>query len=122
MFIKAPMQQEQIELVVTPVAGTHAGAGSTQILLYLFDAGIERDVSYEILTRLYGLTQTEAKLVQLLIRGLTLDEAAQDLEISVNTARTHLKHIFHKTGINRQTELVHRIETGPAGLLLDLTS
>ncbi|MFT4561693.1 MAG: hypothetical protein ACI9BW_001435, partial [Gammaproteobacteria bacterium] len=30
----------------------------------------------------------------------------------------HLKHVFHKTGINRQAELVHRIETGPAGLLV----
>jgi hypothetical protein len=36
----------------------------------------------------------------------------------VNTARTHLKHVFHKTGINRQTELIHRIGCGPALLLV----
>ena len=57
--------------------------------------------------------------MQLLVGGATLDDAAQRLEISVNTARTHLKHVFHKTGINRQAELVHRIETGPAGLMID---
>ena len=76
-------------------------------------------VSHDILMRLYGLTKTEAKLVQLLVGGSTLDSAAQTLDISVNTARTHLKHVFHKTGINRQAELVHRIETGPAALLVN---
>jgi DNA-binding CsgD family transcriptional regulator len=54
--------------------------------------------------------------------GMTLDEAAEELEISVNTARTHLKHVFHKTGINRQTELIHRIESGPAALIVNFES
>jgi DNA-binding CsgD family transcriptional regulator len=75
-------------------------------------------VSHDVLTRLYGLTRTEAKLVQLLVAGLTLDEAATDLNVSVNTAHTHLKLVFHKTGVNRQAQLVHRIETCPARLLV----
>lgn len=115
MFIKTPMLTDQIEVIATPCPD---GANDNTIVLYLFDASLERQVSHEILMRLYGLTKTEAKLVQLLVGSLTLDAAAQTLDISVNTARTHLKHVFHKTGINRQAELVHRIETGPAGLLV----
>jgi PAS domain S-box-containing protein len=119
MFIKAPMIRDQVEVIATPVASSQRDGESPCVILYLFDASLERHVSHDVLTRLYGLTQTEGKLVQLLVGGSTLDDAAQRLEISVNTARTHLKHVFHKTGVNRQAELVHRIETGPAGLMIN---
>ncbi|MGR8948362.1 MAG: response regulator [Gammaproteobacteria bacterium] len=115
IFIKSPQQSDQIEAIATPSINDE---GEVIVVLYLFDSTLERVVSHDILMRLYGLTKTEAKLVQLLVGGSMLDAAAQSLEISVNTARTHLKHVFHKTGINRQAELVHRIETGPAALLV----
>ena len=118
MFIKAPLIRDQVEVIATPVASGRRSDEGACVILYLFDASLERRVSHDVLTRLYGLTQTEGRLVQFLVGGLTLDDAATRLEISVNTARTHLKHVFHKTGINRQAELVHRIETGPAGLLV----
>ena len=116
IFIKSPLQSDQIEAIATPSINDE---GDVVVVLYLFDSTLDRVVSHDILMRLYGLTKTEAKLVQLLVGGSTLDSAAQTLDISVNTARTHLKHVFHKTGINRQAELVHRIETGPAALLVN---
>jgi DNA-binding CsgD family transcriptional regulator/PAS domain-containing protein len=119
MFIKAPIIRDQVEVIATPVAYGRRVDERPCVILYLFDGSLERRVSHDVLTRLYGLNRTEAKLLQLLVSGLTLDEAATDLDISVNTARTHLKHVFHKTGVNRQAELVHRIETGPAGLLVN---
>jgi DNA-binding NarL/FixJ family response regulator len=119
MFIKAPMIRDQVEVIATPVASSLRSDEAACVILYLFDASVERHVSHDVPTRLYGLTQTEGKIVQLLVGGSTLDTAAKQLEISINTARTHLKHVFHKTGINRQAELVHRIETGPAGLLVN---
>ena len=122
MFIKAPMIRDQVEVIATPVSSGNRFDEESCVILYLFDASLDRQVSHDVLTRLYGLTQTEGKLVQLLVGGSTLDDAAKHLEISVNTARTHLKHVFHKTGINRQAELVHRIETGPAGLLINFNN
>ena len=119
MFIKAPMIRDQVEVIATPVPSGRRFDEESCVILYLFDASLDCQVSHDVLTRLYGLTQTEGKLVQLLVGGSTLDAAAKHLEISINTARTHLKHVFHKTGINRQAELVHRIETGPAGLLIN---
>lgn len=121
MFVRAPMAGEHTEILVVPVA-SHGGADLPQALVYLFDSGSQRQVSFDILTGLYGLTHTEAKLVQFMTNGMTLDEAGEELQISVNTARTHLKHIFHKTGINRQTELIHRIESGPAALIVNFDS
>lgn len=118
MFVRAPLSREHVELIVAPVPGASSDEQHQRALVYLFDANSPRQVSHDILTGLYGLTQTEAKLVQLMSNGMTLDEAATELEISVNTARTHLKHVFHKTGINRQAELIHRIGCGPASLLI----
>ncbi len=45
----------------------------------------------------------------LLANGLTLDEASEELDISRNTARAHLRSIFSKTGVTRQTVLVRLI-------------
>ena len=124
MFIKAPSIRDQVEIIATPVSvgPEKRSEEESHVILYLFDASLDRQVSRDVLTRLYGLTQTEARLVQLLVGGSTLDGAAEILEISVNTARTHLKHVFQKTGINRQAELVHRIETGPAGLIINFNN
>lgn len=62
--------------------------------------------SHEVVRRLFGLTRMEASLALLLAEGLTLDEAAEQLNVMRNTARTHLRSIFCKTGVTRQTMLV----------------
>ncbi len=116
MFVRSPLSRESVELIVAPVPDNGAAVADASVLIYVFDGKGSRPVAFDVLTGLYGLTHTEAKLTQFMINGMTLDEAAEELEISVNTARTHLKHIFHKTGINRQSELVHHIVSGPASL------
>ncbi|MDR3419343.1 MAG: helix-turn-helix transcriptional regulator [Nevskia sp.] len=62
--------------------------------------------SQELVRRLFGLTRMEASLALLLADGLTLDEAAEKMDVRRNTARTHLRSIFCKTGVTRQTMLV----------------
>src|SRR5262245_58539705 len=54
----------------------------------------------------FGLTPAEARLALHLVTGQTLRSAAAKLSISYETARTHLKNIFKKTGTCRQTQLV----------------
>ncbi|MFT7526732.1 MAG: DNA-binding CsgD family transcriptional regulator [Arenicella sp.] len=54
----------------------------------------------------FGVTPAEAKLIPLLVEGLTLTAAAKALGVSRNTARAQLSSIFVKTGVNRQTQLV----------------
>ncbi|NKF21991.1 helix-turn-helix transcriptional regulator [Solimonas sp. C16B3] len=62
--------------------------------------------SQELVRRLFGLTRMEAQLALLLTEGFTLDEAAEKMNVRRNTARTHLRSIFCKTGVTRQTMLV----------------
>jgi DNA-binding CsgD family transcriptional regulator len=68
----------------------------------------------EMLGALFGLTPAERRLASLLIQGASLREAAAQLQISLHTARTHLKVIFHKTGTNRQSRLMFRLLSATA--------
>lgn len=54
----------------------------------------------------FGLTQSEITFCRRLLLGETIAEAAERLGITLGTARTRLKAIFHKTGTSRQAELM----------------
>ena len=68
------------------------------------------------LQSLLGLTPSEAAIVSALTRGRSLDGIAGELHISLNTVRTHLKHIFQKTGQRSQLDLVRFVLTSVAEL------
>ena len=70
------------------------------------------------LVRLYGLTAAEASFTLDLLEGKGLSWAASQNGVSLNTARTHLKHVFEKTRTHRQAELVRLILRSPAFLRL----
>ena len=53
-----------------------------------------------------------ADLLQLLSMGMSLEEAAGSRDISMNTARSHIKSMFAKTGVSRQGELVRIMLAG----------
>jgi DNA-binding CsgD family transcriptional regulator/PAS domain-containing protein len=54
----------------------------------------------------FDLTPAEARVLEHLAGGATVAETAQDLGISLNTAKTHLARIFSKTGAARQADLI----------------
>lgn len=61
------------------------------------------------LRKAWGLTPAEARLALLLLEPVTLPEAAQRLGIGRETARSHLKALFAKTGTHGQAALVLRL-------------
>jgi DNA-binding CsgD family transcriptional regulator len=70
----------------------------------------------DCLRRLYGLTRCEARIAELLAKGLTMSAAAQRLNVGLNTVRTHLQRIYSKTDTHHQSGLVALLLTGPARL------
>ena len=59
-----------------------------------------------ILRTSFGLTIAEAKLASAIASGSSLEGVADELGITKQTSRNHLKSIFHKVGVHRQAELV----------------
>ncbi len=100
-----------LSLVIASVAPETAGCPEKREVATMFVCDPERKLHVDpgTLSRLYGLTKSEANLCLKLLDGESLETAADQLCISVETARTHVKRIFLKTGTNRQPQLVAMI-------------
>ena len=60
----------------------------------------------------FHLTPTETLIAMSIAKGMTLADIARSRGIAIGTARSHLKHVFRKTGTHRQAELVRAILSG----------
>jgi DNA-binding CsgD family transcriptional regulator len=89
------------------------------ILLFLFylytrlikkdlTAGIQKDVNigeYEKYTQ--HLSRRELDVIEAILAGnYSYKELSNILDISVNTVRTHIKHIYKTTGVSNMTALI----------------
>lgn len=96
-------------LIVQPL-GASARSDSklrrSAAVVFIRDADRNAELESGTLRQLFDLTPAEAAVARSLTTGLSLDEAAEVLNISRNTARAHLRSIFSKSGITRQTELM----------------
>jgi DNA-binding CsgD family transcriptional regulator len=63
----------------------------------------------ERLAELFGLLPSEARLALALSRGMTITEAADELGLTVETARNYSKKIYAKTGARGQPDLIRFI-------------
>ncbi|MDX1734302.1 MAG: helix-turn-helix transcriptional regulator [Halioglobus sp.] len=93
---------------VPPSPGAE-GRGIPSAALFISDPAQATDPGLQTVSRLFGLTTAEAKLALALANGQSLDEASAALSISRNTARSHLRSVFAKTGVSRQAGLVRLI-------------
>lgn len=76
------------------------------VAVFVRDAEGKAHPPVKLAQQLFQLTPAETSLAIQLANGLSLEEAAEMLNIRRNTARAHLRSIFSKTGVRRQTELV----------------
>ena len=106
--ISRPSGRGKLGIVVrsNPMNEWSEGKKWPAVTVFMRDPDRKAPGSVEILRKLYGFTPAEALLALQLVEGLTLDEAADQLNIRKNTARAHLRAIFAKTNVTRQTSLV----------------
>ena len=87
------------------------GQGSKQarFAVFITDPQAVQLPSTERLGELYGLTPAEAKVACEFAKGNSYRQVAQGLNISEDTVRAHVKHIYPKTRVNRQSDLVRLV-------------
>lgn len=112
MRVRRSSGKPDIGLVVRPSnsnSGDQNKRLNASIAVFLSTGAAENHeptVPSEVIQKLFGLTPKEATLALRLAAGESLQEAAEELKISPNTARAHLRSIFAKTGVDRQAKLV----------------
>ena len=118
VVISRPSHKRGYEILVAPARqqmAFHPSRGAAAIL-FVRDPESHDLPDTGILRSLYLLTQAEAEIAVLLMNGEDLKTAMDLLRITRNTAKTHLSHIFQKTGTTRQAELIGFLLRGPAAL------
>ncbi|MBB6466189.1 DNA-binding CsgD family transcriptional regulator [Aminobacter lissarensis] len=60
----------------------------------------------KVLQALFDLTPSEARIASALADGRTIDAISQDFGIARETVRSHLRSIFAKSGVSKQSSLV----------------
>ena len=83
------------------------GAFAAMAAIFVQDPVVVPPFPGEAFAKLYGLTGGELRVLLAMAPGLGVKEAAEMLGISEATARTHVQHIYDKTGTSKQTELMH---------------
>ncbi len=119
MRVVAGAARPPYRVLLSPLAtidDSRSAGQSVQHVLMIYEPHGERLFPRRILRELYGLSDAEADLTLLLFQGESLDTASQHLHISVNTAKTHLHHVFVKCDVHSQGELLQLLSLGPRTL------
>lgn len=113
-----------LHCIVTPISPkmgfmVNASAGTDCVAVFLSKPeGLQ--LSPKRLVTLFKITPAEARIVAKLAALKTVEEASDDLGISVSTARSQLKSVFGKTGTRSQSELLMLLATGTLAQLNDV--
>ena len=78
----------------------------TSALVFMRVNEIVRRDDIRMLQQLFSFTFTEAQLAIGLAKGLCLKDIEAELNIRHNTARAHLRSMFVKADVSRQSQLV----------------
>lgn len=122
-IVKAIAQQEQarpramvlsrdpwLEMILVPADRTaHSAKSMPAVIAYVHGDSVLSADRCEQLAQMFSLLPSESRLALALARGMTMDEAAAHLGLTLQTARTYSKKVYAKMGARGQADLVRFI-------------
>jgi DNA-binding CsgD family transcriptional regulator len=119
MVLSRPVPRRPLNVLVAPltIAPTWFARGHSAAIVFVADPDNVPRTIQDQLRQLYRLTPAEAAVAMATARGAGLQAVADELKISLTTARTHLQHVFEKTETRRQAELVRVMAAGGISVL-----
>ena len=118
LAVPRPSRKNDYELVVktVPVDRYMEQRNTPHLTVFISDPATHVAISARTLITLYHLTPAEATLSILLADGKSLEDIAKASNITLNTARAHLRSVFQKTGVTQQSMLVSLVLKSLAAL------
>jgi DNA-binding CsgD family transcriptional regulator len=107
--IKARSGEQYVAHVLPLTAGARQRAGKTYTAaaaVFVQKAALETPSPPEVIARTYKLTPSELRVLLAVVEIGGAPDVAEALGISAETVKTHLGHVYEKTGTNRQADLV----------------
>jgi len=101
--------QRYVAHVLPLTAGARRRAGSTYdavAAVFVHEAALEAPSMPNALAKAYSLTAMELRVLLGIVQVGGGPSVAEELGISETTVRSHLRHVYQKTGTNRQADLV----------------
>jgi DNA-binding response OmpR family regulator/DNA-binding CsgD family transcriptional regulator len=95
-----------LHAVACPLGRGAAGPGEPVVGLFVTDPEWRPSDAAQAVAQLYGLSPAETRLALALVKGLRLDEIADEFGLSRNTVSYTLKNLFRKTETDRQADLI----------------
>jgi len=120
--ISRPSGKQPLQLLVAPLSDRQEilpGLKRAAAAVFVSDPEVEPEGCAAVLERLYDLTPSEARVAVGVVGGRGLQDVADAIGVGLNTVRTHLQHVFQKTGTRRQAELVQLLLRGPLQLRIN---
>lgn len=77
-----------------------------QLAVFVHAPSDDAPASGRHLVATFGFTPRELAVLMPLMQGKDVTEVAASLGVSLATTRTHLRHLFEKTGTSRQADLI----------------
>jgi DNA-binding CsgD family transcriptional regulator len=115
MAIPHPLDGRSVTVVVSAVRSRDLDRfASLQMsnpaaMVFVIDPAVSTTIPAEWIMDAYGLTLAEARVALQAATGATVPDIGARLNISPNTVKTHLRRVFAKTGVHRQTEIARLI-------------
>jgi DNA-binding CsgD family transcriptional regulator len=98
-----------------PIPGENTfGDRDRYAVVFLYDQSEPQGSRSTTMRQLYKISPAEARIADLLCSGFDIKEISNLLQVTLETARFHVKQILKKTGVRRQAELVGLMLSLPA--------
>jgi DNA-binding CsgD family transcriptional regulator len=96
-------------LVMPTLCAPLISAGVPSAAILIIDPESTPDLDPIMLHELFALTSAEARIATALAQGKNIEEISRSSGVSIETVRTHVRHILSKTATRRQGELISRV-------------
>ncbi|MGB8399824.1 helix-turn-helix transcriptional regulator [Bradyrhizobium sp.] len=104
-------------LPLTSGARQQAGTACSAVAaVFVHKASLETPLAMETMSKLYRLTPAELRVLAAMIEVGSISAVAVVVGISEATVKTHLQHLFAKTGTSRQAELIKLVAANASPL------
>jgi DNA-binding CsgD family transcriptional regulator len=105
LYLTRPLRPPLL-LSILPLVHGAPVTDISQVAIFIKEMGGAVTIDHTAVSEAFRLTARESEVAAMLAGGQSPDEIAVSLDVRVSTIRTHLIHIFEKTGMRSQAALV----------------